>query len=128
MRALRARTAATEPERRWRRAIRRDGHLDLVVGSPSALGNRGGVDVLKGDAESLMGAYSAADAQVSLVGPVPAPASAAPSRSVTSTATPSRSSPSAYRRGPGLRRRRRGYVYAGGRRFRAIARARGPSR
>ena len=46
-----------------------DGHLDLVVGSPSALGNRGGVDVLKGAAESLMGAYSSADAQVSLMGP-----------------------------------------------------------
>jgi hypothetical protein len=47
-----------------------DGHLDLVVGSPNALGNRGRVDVLRGNAEPLAGEYTPALAQANLMGPV----------------------------------------------------------
>ena len=46
-----------------------DGHLDVVVGSPNALGNRGRVDVLRGAAEPLSGEYGPAAATVNLAGP-----------------------------------------------------------
>ena len=46
-----------------------DGHLDLVVGSPNALGNRGRVDVLKGSAVPLVGEYRPEIADLSLTGP-----------------------------------------------------------
>ena len=46
-----------------------DGHLDLVVGSPNAVGNKGRVDVLKGDAEPLSGEYNPEVAHASMTGP-----------------------------------------------------------
>ncbi len=46
-----------------------DGHLDLVIGSPSALGNRGRVDILSGGPAPLGGEYSPALTTVSLMGP-----------------------------------------------------------
>ena len=46
-----------------------DGHLELVVGSPNALGNRGRVDVLLGGASPLSGEYTPALAQANLMGP-----------------------------------------------------------